>query len=480
MTTTPQSTTGTARVRWRRRILCLGVVPLLILGTIVILGLARLGSSAPRTELVLGDGRILQIEGVTYGTDHRMGRASKLERFRPWLPSGIARMCGADVTENVITTAPRALVIWVNAISASGRTNVDCQRIRVQIVDKNGEVFGETTRSWFGSGRFWRVGHVFDCYPRDEHQLNLQVTTWSQGLTSSAQFTNPQVVFPVKLTGSPLPQSRAVGDIEIRMEHLNVRTNGQGTKGYYETASRYFEPVLEVWQKGRLASGWEEPEWNAEDSLGNRGQFLGTHQPALKFYVSVHPSATNRDAAQLIAILPQVNVATMGTNALWWNRTNSVGSNTLVALGVFPPGTHTFSEGVFESSSLLVSGPSGGAPSGWTSSTRRLTPMKEKRTFSHYTSVPVIYVRVSGCIADDSAFAFDHPANTKAAAGRLAVRFSDGHGGNWVAETDMVGDGIQPFMLKVPPGVTNVVPELEWLKPARAEFLVETGKASLH
>src|SRR6266704_664533 len=38
-------------------------------------------------QMALADGRILQIEGVTYGTSHRIGQAAVLhEHFYPWLP----------------------------------------------------------------------------------------------------------------------------------------------------------------------------------------------------------------------------------------------------------------------------------------------------------------------------------------------------------------------------------------------------------
>ena len=45
---------------------------------------------------------------------------------------------------------------------------------------------------------------------------------------------------------------------------------------------------------------------------------------------------------QLIVTLPQTDLTTLTTN-LWWNKTNAVASNEVVVLGLFLPGTHTFS-----------------------------------------------------------------------------------------------------------------------------------------
>src|SRR5437870_977372 len=62
----------------------LGVVLVisLTLGCLLLVALAR-----PPIQVALADGRILQIEGVTYGTRHRLGNKSMIaERLRPWLP----------------------------------------------------------------------------------------------------------------------------------------------------------------------------------------------------------------------------------------------------------------------------------------------------------------------------------------------------------------------------------------------------------
>lgn len=441
---------------------------------VALLGLVCLGvflRPSPPIQMPLGDGRILQIEGVTFGTQHRMGSSSMLERFRPWLPNSLITRFGMDRLASTITLDRPGLVVWVNAISAITPTNVDCQMIRVEFVDRNGDVFGTQTSSWHGGQNFWRVGHVFSCYPRDERDLTLRVTTWKNGTTSIARIVNPRVFQTANWTGRPLPQSTNIGGMEILLTGLVVRTNG-GKKKHWEAPVTWFEPVWECRQNGNPTVGWEKPEWFAEGPNGNRGQFLGTHQPALRFFATAYPEATNMQVAQLLTALPQTDLTTLTTN-LWWNKTNSAASNEVVVLGMFPRGTHTFSEGNYESSSAAVLGPRGGASSGWTGRSQRITPLRLKETHSYYSPNPVLFIRVTRHQPDTSPF--DHPIRgLPDESERLAVRLRDDHGQYWLAKSESAATGINPFLLELPPSVTNVVPEVVRLKPVQASFLVET------
>jgi hypothetical protein len=456
--------------RWRR-----AFVWLLALIALVGVSLALLVYSLqPKTlaRLPLGDGRILQIEGVTYGLKHRTGSDSIFKRVAPWLPSGLHRYLGLEQRANDITLDRPGLVIWVNAVSEKYGTNIDCQGIRVEMEDQHGDLLGESTRSWFGGQTFWRVGHVFYCYPRDESKLMVHVTPWQKGQKATARISNPQPSQLASWTGKGLPQSEKVGPFEVRLSNLTTRTNGEGKKAYYETATRYFKPVFEVLENGQPAGGWSKPEWSAESPNGNRGQFLGIHQPVLRFISVTYPEVTNVRAAQLIVSLPPINVATMTTNQ-WWNSTNSYASNSVIVLGMFQRGTHNFSQGIYESSSATVNGPRGGAPSGWTGQSRQINPLQMKYTDSHYTPVPTIYIQVKSPQADPRLVHSEVDLSAEEL-GRLAIRLRDEHGLYWLAKSEGSVQGIQPFLVQLPPEVTNVVAELILLKPIKAEFLVDT------
>lgn len=443
----------------------LGVRLVSSLGAIVVLALIFWGCvfgfarKPPPQRILLGDGRILQIEGVTYGTKHRIGRSSSfLEHFGPWLPGKMRQLFEPKYPESRIDLERAALVVWVNAIDPKGETNVDCQGISTGFVDKHGDVFGDDHPHWFGGQKFWRVGHVFYSYPRDERELTWQVTSWRANKAGSVQFLNPNLTQPLKWSGDPLPQTNTVGELEIVLSGLNTRTTG-GKKKYWEPPGTYWEPAWEFHQHGQAAPGWEKPEWNAEDSVGNRGQFPGVHQPVLRFSVTVYPKATNTEAAATIAVLPKASLAGLNTN-IWWNRNCQSGSNEIVVLGICPPGMHEFCRGVYDTNGPHMGATRGGAPSGWVGTEKRINPVQIVEWDGHYTPSPTLYIRAPELRQPE----------------RFAVRLRDDQGRYWPAKPEPEGaaHGIMPFLIELPPTVTNVVPEVVLLRPVRADFLVQT------
>jgi hypothetical protein len=432
-----------------------GLALLLAVPFIVLVWTAR---PKPPLQLPLADGRIFQIEGVTYGKKHSIGEPALIyEHFRPWLPHGIRQWLEPKYPKSTITTDRPSLVVWVNALDPKGGTNIDCQGVRVEFVDSHGQIFAAETSSWHGGQTFWRVGHIFYVYPRDEAELNLQIVPWRTNLASNIKIGNPNVVRAVQWTGKPLPQAKTIGEVELELAQITLQTNGEG-KRYWKSQVPYWEPIWKFRKDGKELSGWAEPEWIAEDPLGNRGNFLGTHQPVLRFLATVYPKADNLAAAPAIATLPPINLSQLNTN-IWWNTTCTAGTNTIVAMGVCPPGVHAFMDGQYDTNSPSgMSAVRGGAKSGWTGQSWRATPLQVKYKNGHYTPDATIYIR-----APD----LKEPA-------RLAVRLKDSDGKYWEAEPEPQGSpqGIHPFMLRVPTNITMVIPEIVLLKPMQADFLV--------
>jgi hypothetical protein len=458
---TPEANPTTVNSPRRRRLaLLLGASLLTVSIVVLLILLAAPKPGGSLAQMELADGRILQVEGMTYGTSHRIGQRSLIaERLGPWLPGKVRSHVEPKTPESTIELDQPALVVWVNAIDPETGAHVDCQGIRVEFVDKHGHLFGEATRSWFGGPDFWRVGHIFHCYPREEGQLTLRVTPWKQNMNIpvTTGLLNPRLSKPANWSGDPLPQSKSPGRIEIALTSLNLRTN---EPKYWQTPSVYFEPEWELRRQGRPAEGWDEPEWIAEDPTGNRGQQLCPHWPSLRFSATVYPAATNTVDSDRIATLPQTSLPAL-TNRTWWNLRFQSATNEIVALGICPPGTQVFSEGIPDTNGPAMGPVRGGAPSGWTGQSRRVNPMKLKQWHGHYTPQATIYVR-AGHLGDS---------------GRLAVRLLDEQDRYWTAEPEPQGDrdGIRPFLVKVPKDVTIVTPELVLLRPVQAEFLVETG-----
>jgi len=436
----------------------------LLLGVVAV-ALIVLRSPKPKESIasvLLPDGRILNIEGLTYGTDHRIGDQSLLvERFGPWLPKKVNELAASRYPRSEIQLQTPGLVVWVNALDPSTGKHVDCQGIRVEFIDEHGDLFGQETSSWFGGNAFWRCGHVFHAFPRTQRELTFQVTSWKSNETVQVKFPNPIVTTSARWIGRRLPQQQSVGDVDILLTGLTQGTNG-GPKRYWESPARYWEPQWELRQRGQPAAGWDAPEWSAADPSGNEGKFLGVHQPVHRFSASFYPSATNLAATVLIANSPSI-AATNFTATNWWNLSTRQGTSAIAVLGLFPAGTHVFSEGAYQTNPPVTMGPTiGGSPSGWVGQGRRVTPARMRYWNGHYTPSPVIYLRASPLPADQ----------------RIAVRLRDQQGRYWIAKPDPRGaHDIQPFLVELQTDVTTLTAEIVLLKPLKATFDVDTSHA---
>ena len=102
----------------------------------------------------------------------------------------------------------------------------------------------------------------------------------------------------------------------------------------------------------------------------------------------------------------------------------------------------------------------GGARSGWVGRTKRINPLQIKHEDGHYTPDPTIYIQAAELREPD----------------RLAIRVKDNQGRYWatIPESQGAPQGIHPFLLRLPPQITNVVAEVALLRPVQAEFMVDT------
>ncbi len=415
----------------------------------------------PLAQLDLADGRILRVEGLTYGTNHSMGsRSVVVDRFGPWLPAIVRDGLTPKRPRSHFSMDEPALVVWVDAVDIRTGKQVDCQGIRVELVDKNGDVFAETTSSWFGGANFWRVGHVFQTYSRTESELMFRVTPWKAERSVSAKIFNPHVTQRATWVGNPLPQQRHSGDLDIILSKLIVRTNGSPEQ-YWESRFRYWEPQFELKQAGGETLGWGLPEWTAEDSRGNHGRYLGLHEPVLRFAVSVYPNATS-PAVPVLTRAPSVSVMGLQSNVCWNLKSATAGeAASFELIGLFRAGTHVFSDGVYYTNPPVKMGPViGGAPSGWVGQSARVTPLKLLEWDGHYTGSPVVYLRAK-----------DLDSNC-----RWGVRLRDERDRLWAATAEPQGarKGIRPFLVELPPDVQTVAVEVVMLKPVQVAFDVDT------
>ncbi|HEX5221345.1 MAG TPA: hypothetical protein VFZ59_17405 [Verrucomicrobiae bacterium] len=474
-------------VRKRWPIIALGT---LVLGALVVCVGIFFGSK-PRQPIrvTLGNGQFLQVDKVAYGTHHHFGDGLAFAGgFTRKLPIKLQRALGLDSLKGFELEQP-ALVMWLSAWDEVTGTNVDCGPIMGQLTDKEGEAFNFVSRS-FGKAGNWRKAAVFYDYPRGETNLTLQVRLVRSGPSKivSVHLPNPYAVAPANWSGAPLPQSKTVGGLEIVLSGLRVQQMPKRTGmilpsyGVPRTKDAWwsdrmravFVPSGKCLSEGKPATGWTPPEWSSEDRFGNKPAFPGTNEPVLKFFATVYPHPTNSRATQLLATLPQTDLSITSSNIVW-NQTNSTARTEIVTLGLFQPGTHTFSNGVYQTSSSELPEPANRSlrglagqrvgriilgSSGWEfSATPIMTPRGAYYVRDHSTPSRIVYLR---------ALKWNVPE-------RIGVRFRDDLGRSWSARAEPTTlDQIYPFYVDLPADATNVITEIVMLKPLRAEFLVDT------
>jgi len=350
----------------------------LALLAVALLILATRGRGAQKLVL-LSDGRMFCIEAVTYGTNHVVGWSDGwLVPLRKVLPNSVSDFLTPAKGQSRQSTAEPTLVVWVYAYNPSTRKYVDCQGVRASFIDKNGDVYPATglAHGAFLKG-FNRQAYTFEVFPRRSAHLTLQLSPWRSGETSTVILANPGRRLPVEFPGAEtLPSTHGVGDLEFRLESLGIHTNG-GPQHEWEPLSRHWEPVFKLTVRGMIATNWEAPEWEAEDSTGNRGQTLGLHESILKFVGTVYPKP---DAVMDQGRRWQLSVPSLPSTlqGMQWNTNRSLHDLSITVIGLFPPGSYTFSEGQLTNPPART-----GASSGWTGMSQQVFPGKWKSWATH-------------------------------------------------------------------------------------------------
>jgi hypothetical protein len=411
-------------------------------------------------KVLLTDGRTLQIEAVTKGKFHQIGQKTEFQdRYLYWMPGPLHSFLRPKYGSCSFSTDHDSLVIWINALDSKGE-HVDAQSLRVEILAANGENFPTSTSACF-LGAVCRVGHVFPVFPRNEKEFQLRFTPWKTKKPTTVTFRNPFFSQAADLVGKPVPQTNSSADLQIVLTRLELATNGSSAN-YWESPVAYWQPYFEMYQNGKIAIDWTEPEWIGEDNLGNRGKYLGISKSALKFEVLVYPHPTNFSHAKVVSVLPKVRLKGL-TNNLSLNLTNSFGSNEIVSIGILPAGTHVFCDG--QLTNVTGFAPvTGGSPSGWVSTSRRISSEKLLEFSAHFTPVHTLYLRASFLGATNN----------------MEVRLRDGNNQYFVAKREPQGRqrDVRPYLFELPDDVDEVTPEIVIVTAVKAGFTVQTPRVT--
>ena len=184
--------------------------------------------------LALPDGALVRIVGVTYGTNHFVGRP--LARAVAHLPTGaqavLKRLLGTRALLEASTTSsePR-LIVWLARATNNGATPPNASYLSAMLSDSSGFTSGDSTPVYV-----WWPGPQqvsFQVFPRRDPVMALhffyQTPTGSVTHGGSLQFANPlHRNFP-HWQPEPLPATRRSGDVVVTLDKLSTGHDGNSS-----------------------------------------------------------------------------------------------------------------------------------------------------------------------------------------------------------------------------------------------------------
>ena len=411
-------------------------------------------SKGPGPKIQLSDGRLLQIEAVTFGVHHQIGsRFAPRQDLLNWCSAKLNLYLSWRPLRKTQVRSP-GIMVWLNALTNINGGTADCGGLHVTLIDDQGVRYGGLCNG-MGGGAFNWSSYSFETYPRAQRTLTLEVIDDDSEHGTKVVIANPHVISPALWAGRALPQSKKLRAFEVCLVDLELRTNklanfGPGTEVYWE-------PRWELRKLGRPAPGWEAPQWISEDPLGNRGWHLGVAQRVLSFEATYYPSVTNCDETVLLGTLPPVTLTGLQTNTCW-NLQFPCGGKKVTALGLFPPGRH-----VFTNHEYLANPPAWMIQnthlSGWTGGARSIRFAQREEYWAHRAAVPTIHLLV--------------PELTGQA--QVEVRVRDQQGRLWPTKPELSGSpGQCAFLVEAPPDVGTITAEIVLARPLKAQFFVDT------
>lgn len=272
---------------------------------LVVVGLSLLALLAPKqslraNEVLMSDGKVLRIEAVTWGKNHRLNfDYSSSASWEFWNRRTMPLQHGGGHDQ---------LMVWMTCRDARSGRSLDFDWWSGSVVvDSLGEElrdfnpmfwqFGPRGSSGGGGQRpfradrsgydTWLVGSSFPAFRTDGGRFKLQVKNASGNVVATIELTHPSP--PAAQTWQPeeLPATKSVGNVTVTMNRLNANSQSHSHNGV-EQKWWYYWPDASVSENGSPTSEWSVNQLDVTDPLGNQpqyGQSLSIREPAWKVRV---------------------------------------------------------------------------------------------------------------------------------------------------------------------------------------------------
>lgn len=329
--------------------------------TLVIVGLPLLALLAPQTslrtnEFALPDGKVLRIEAVTWGRNHRLDYE--------YTPSGSWSFWDRRRTPIAHGTGVDQLMVWMTCHDGRTGRSLDFDWWSGSLaVDANGEElpdrepylrqFGARGSSSGGGSRpfradrssydTWIVSSSFPAFRTNGGRFELRVKNLAGEVVATVPLTHPSP--PVIQTWTPeeLPSTKSNGEVSVTLQRLNAHSSKSITNGV-ETTWWYYSPQGTVSVNSQPVPDWHINLLEIFDPLGNQqnyGHALSRREPAWKVRVGAFRGQSSKFPASETWLLPDLLLPAKDT-APPQSEKQTLGSVNVTLIALAGPGKTSY------------------------------------------------------------------------------------------------------------------------------------------
>jgi hypothetical protein len=429
-------------MRWNRVVILLILVAAaLAAGWIFILSRK---STSTQPKFVMPDGTRVQIERVTFGTNHTFAsRPQFLSEMRRFIPSPLRRWLGPLYSVS-FNTMEETLILWYNRYNPATGTYPAPMLDTFRVIDEHGCVFHINSYGGGANGPGYCVSSAYvPVFPR--RQKTFRVRAQSLPVTNIEwKVENPYLTNPPAWQPEPLPATRQHEGVEFILERL---------KGHFYSDGNWFETKLKITEDGADHTDWYTPRITYVDATGNRSDYrLCPYEPAWKLEVDFYKSHRAPFPESALWRVPNVIVPASGEVFMLDQQTNMAGIS-IKLMALCGSGDFRFAGGVCVASNAWSP-----AWSGESSSYSSGVSGKPEVTFRQ--KKPSVLLEIDGLKRWED----------------LLIRFRHGLTGSFTADFNGSAGKTYRYAIDIPKGVQPGSPmNLEFIpqKPVHLEYMVE-------
>lgn len=266
---------------------------------LVVVGLSLLALLAPKqslraNEVLLPDGKVLRIEGITWGKNHLLNYE--------YSPAGAWEFWNRRTMPLQTGYGHDLLMVWMTCDDArSGRSHDFDWWSGSVVTDAHGDELSDANpqhwqlgaRGSSGGGGarpfradrsgfdHWIVSSTFPAFRTDQGRFKLCVKNLAGDVVATFDLAHPSPPAAQTWQAEELPATKSAGDVSVSLKRLQPNFHWNTNNGVKQKWW-YYSPEASVTENGQPTNEWFTALLNVSDPLGNHfqnGQQLSMREP---------------------------------------------------------------------------------------------------------------------------------------------------------------------------------------------------------